>query len=113
MSKHQNWGGKRAGSGQKPKWKMGETKPLRLPVALHDKVLEYARMLDESEGKLDYVTSSKENNDYVTLSSKLAGFMEKWGDGIDGRTSPRWAKAKVMVRELQELLNESSTPKSL
>ena len=107
MSKHKNWGGKRAGSGQKPKWKMGETKPLRLPVALHDKVLEYARMLDESEGNLDFVTLSKDNDDSVTLSRKLAGFIEKWGDGIDARTSPRWAKAKVMLRELQALIRET------
>lgn len=42
-------GGKREGSGGKPTWKYGKTKPVRVPVALADKILEIARLLDGDE----------------------------------------------------------------
>lgn len=42
-------GGKREGSGGKPSWKHGKTKPVRVPIALADKILEIAKILDESE----------------------------------------------------------------
>ncbi len=44
--KKSNWGGYRPGSGQKPKWKSGETKPLRIPVALHEQILGFTQLLD-------------------------------------------------------------------
>ena len=47
--KKSNWGGYRPGSGQKPKWKSGETKPLRIPVALHEQVLAFTQLLDAGE----------------------------------------------------------------
>ena len=40
-------GGYREGSGGKPSWKHGKTKPVRVPIALEDKILEIARILDE------------------------------------------------------------------
>lgn len=51
-------GGKREGSGGKPTWNYGKTKPVRVPVALADKILEIARVLDE-EGLDEPVTTSK------------------------------------------------------
>lgn len=42
-------GGKRDGSGGKPTWRYGKTKPVRVPVALADKILEIARVLDEGD----------------------------------------------------------------
>ncbi len=51
-------GGKREGSGGKPTWRYGKTKPVRVPVALAEKILEIARVLDE-EGAESPVTSSK------------------------------------------------------
>ncbi len=47
--KKSNWGGYRPGSGQKPKWKSGETKPLRIPVTLHEQVLAFTKLLDSGE----------------------------------------------------------------
>ncbi|MGK7887444.1 MAG: hypothetical protein AB4057_22800 [Crocosphaera sp.] len=44
--KKSNWGGYRPGSGQKPKWKSGETKPLRIPIKLHEQVLAFTQLLD-------------------------------------------------------------------
>jgi hypothetical protein len=51
-------GGRREGSGGRPSWKNGKTKPVRVPVVLADKILEIARVLDE-EGLSDSVTESK------------------------------------------------------
>jgi hypothetical protein len=51
-------GGKREGAGGRPSWKNGRTKPVRVPIALADKILEIARVLDE-EGSGEAVTGSK------------------------------------------------------
>jgi hypothetical protein len=40
-------GGSRDGSGRKPSWNSGETKPIRLPMALHREVSRLARLLDD------------------------------------------------------------------
>lgn len=44
-------GGWREGSGGKPTWKHGKTKPVRVPIALADRILEIARIIDD-EGDL-------------------------------------------------------------
>lgn len=48
-------GGYRTGAGGKPTWKYGQTKPVRVPIALSERVLELARLLDEGNelGVLD------------------------------------------------------------
>lgn len=40
-------GGKRPGAGGKPTWKHGKTKTIRVPIALADEVISFARKLDE------------------------------------------------------------------
>ena len=40
-------GGRREGAGSKPSWKHGKTKPVRVPVAIADRILEIARIIDE------------------------------------------------------------------
>lgn len=42
-------GGARENSGRKPKWNLGETKAIRIPVAIADTILEIARRLDDGE----------------------------------------------------------------
>jgi hypothetical protein len=42
-------GGARENSGRKPKWNLGETKAIRVPVAIAETILEIARRLDEGE----------------------------------------------------------------
>jgi hypothetical protein len=51
-------GGKREGSGSKAGWSHGKTKPVMVPVALADKILEIARVLDD-EGLNDPLIASK------------------------------------------------------
>lgn len=42
-------GGVRQGAGSKPTWKHGKTKPVRVPVALAERILEVARAMDRGE----------------------------------------------------------------
>jgi hypothetical protein len=51
-------GGHREGAGGKHKWVHGETKVIRVPVALADQVLAIAKILDEGRS-LEDVTPSK------------------------------------------------------
>lgn len=48
-------GGQREGSGSKSGWKHGKTKVIRVPEALADQIIEYARKLDEGKIKNDDV----------------------------------------------------------
>lgn len=40
-------GGYREGAGGRPSWRHGKTKPVRVPEALAEKIVEIARILDE------------------------------------------------------------------
>lgn len=51
-------GGARPGAGGRYKWLHGETKVVRVPIALADQILEIAKILDQG-GSLDDVTRSK------------------------------------------------------
>ena len=42
-------GGARENSGRKPKWNLGETKAIRVPLAIANLLLEIARCIDEGE----------------------------------------------------------------
>ena len=58
-------GGARPGAGGKSDWKSGKTKTIRVPEALADRVLEYAKKLDDGsiepvvEAVIEPVTVSK------------------------------------------------------
>ena len=54
-------GGFRVGAGKKPKWKHGETKTIRVPKELAEKILAIAHQLDE-DGFLEIDTESKKIN---------------------------------------------------
>ena len=114
MSNKANWGGYRKGSGQKPKWNLGETKPIRLPIKLHQQITEIARLLDSGEWtveellscdikySLEPVTESKDET--VTLSKRLKKLVSKWQKKSVNTTSPRWSYAKKLLIELESLL---------
>ena len=116
MSNNSNWGGYRQGSGQKPKWNLGETKPIRLPVKLHQEIMGIARLLDSGEytteellsceikPQLETVTESNDEN--VTLSNKLETLINNWQEKAKNATSPRWSHAKKLLIELKELLKK-------
>ena len=114
MSSNSNWGGYREGSGQKPKWNLGETKPIRLPVKLHHQLMGIARLLDSGEytteellsceifSQFEIVTES--NNENVTLSNGLKKLVNNWQEKAENTTSPRWSHAKKLLAELEDLI---------
>ena len=61
-------GGARENSGRKPKWNLGETKAIRVPVALADMLLEIAKRIDEGEN-LESILSSLSQGTTPKLSS--------------------------------------------
>jgi hypothetical protein len=75
-----NWGGRRPGSGLKPRW--GEpTKPMRVPVSRMSEVRAY---LDNSAG--------------------WRAILARWKAVVEGRTGPRWEKVQELLKELEEAL---------
>lgn len=52
-------GGARPGAGVKSTWKSGKTRTIRVPIALVDAILAFARELDERDGIMESVTNSK------------------------------------------------------
>lgn len=66
-------GGARENSGRKPKWNLGETKAIRIPVAIADTILEIARRMDEGE-KLESIIIPKSDAKATQSSS----------DGLEG-----------------------------
>ena len=115
MPNNSNWGGYREGSGQKPKWNSGETKPIRLPVKLHQQIMGIARLLDSGEYTTEELLSceiyrqletvTKSNDESVTLSNELKKLVINWQEKAENTTSPRWGYAKKLLIELKELLN--------
>ena len=79
-------GGARPGAGGKSDWKNGKTKTIRVPEALADQVLEYAKELDKNstepaiEKVLEPVTVSKVVNlsgiSIKTYNGKLVVYLE-------------------------------------
>lgn len=73
-------GGYREGAGGKPKWIHGKTKTIRVPEALADRILEYARDLDKNKG-----LKVKENKKIESIKViDLAGISLKAIDGQMG-----------------------------
>lgn len=48
-SESKQWGGPGRGQGKKSTWQTGPTKPIKVPVALADEIMHYARALDRGE----------------------------------------------------------------
>jgi hypothetical protein len=58
-----NWGGKRDGAGRKSSWKMGPTKPIKIPDSIADEVMRYARHLDQGGQTFDNGTEINNLNE--------------------------------------------------
>jgi hypothetical protein len=63
-----NWGGYREKSGRKSTWNHKETSTIRIPKALEQEVMRYARYLDAGWG-LDNETDSSQGDDFMTESN--------------------------------------------
>jgi hypothetical protein len=61
-------GGVREGAGNQPAWKSGKTKVIRVPEVLADRLLEYARILDNDNDSLNLVSEPVTQSKIVNLS---------------------------------------------
>jgi hypothetical protein len=72
-------GGYRKGAGGKPTWKYGKTKPIRVPVILAEKILEFARFLDERGTEaidIERLTVSNSSEKLIDLSGITIRFVK-------------------------------------
>ena len=118
--KKSNWGGYRPGSGQKPKWNSGETKPLRIPVTLHEQVLAFTQLLDSGEQPdellscdlpphLGNVTQSKgEETTNPNLETVTSSSLRERLSDFDNVTQPN-ETVTLSTQERVPLTNESVT----
>lgn len=59
-----------------PKWHSGETRTIRVPIALADQILDYAHNLDEAvtqenQDKENYAIANQRNNAFETLTQVI------------------------------------------
>lgn len=87
-------GGARENSGRKPKWNLGETKAIRVPLAIADLLLEIARRIDEGE-TLESIIPQSEVNTLKLLS------VEK-RKNTDSRTTPPQQLTQLTLNVLIE-----------
>ena len=126
--KKSNWGGYRPGSGQKPKWKSGETKPLRIPVALHEEVLAFTQLLDSGKkpeeflscdlpSHLGSVTESKEkkitnpNLDKVTQPKENVTLSSQERNPLNNESVTLSNNLKKLLGDWSSKASRSSNPK--
>ena len=64
-------GGVREGAGNQSIWKSGKTKVIRVPEVLADRILEYARKLDEKNDNLDLVSEPVTQSKTEIVSQKV------------------------------------------
>ncbi len=65
-------GGARPNSGPSPIWKHGKTKTIRVPIALADRLLEVARIMDEQLYSEPATSSKGRRHEFDTSSFEAA-----------------------------------------
>ncbi|MDJ0533502.1 MAG: hypothetical protein QNJ70_13600 [Xenococcaceae cyanobacterium MO_207.B15] len=88
-------GGYRRGAGRKAAWRHGETKTIRVPIALREQLLEVARQLDRGE----YISESS--------YSELTALLSQWQAKCDAEPadSVEWQKVRQLLNEIAAVLS--------
>ena len=99
------WGGAREGSGQKHKWRSGDTKAVRIPEKILDDVLSYARLLDNGASARPLLSCDRpESLENVHKVEKLRKLVNDWTRKSSRTSNPKWYHAKRLLNELRDLL---------
>ena len=86
-----SWGEARANSGQKHKWKTGETKAVRIPLAILDEVLMFARLLDEQDSSLKVLSCDLSDSfESVHKYKKIKILVSAWSLKANQTSNPKW-----------------------
>lgn len=117
--KSRNWGGFRPGSGNKFKWNSGETKPIRIPVKLHEAVLSYAKLIDgqfpgglqPSEALACKLPRTEARVETVTQSSKLQEQVKILEQAIENAEKEKFKiLTKLSKLEAEKAIRDRKTP---
>ena len=87
-------GGARENSGRKPKWNLGETKAIRVPLAIADLLLEIAKRIDEGESLESIIPQSQANTPNVSSVERKSN--------IDSLTIPHQQLTQLTLNVLIE-----------
>jgi chromosome segregation ATPase len=109
QEKPSNWGGSRPGAGNKYKWKSGETKAIRIPIAIADEVLKAAQAIDEGKSPLinDCVTqsSAEESNELTNRKAELEQ-VKAYNSKLSKEVSELETKLFKASQQLQQVTKE-------
>jgi hypothetical protein len=87
-------GGWREGAGRKSAWEHGETKTIRVPVALKDSILEIGRDLDQGQEIYRGKTCIQ-----------IKQLVKRWEERSQDEDSLEWKYAKEILAELKDILS--------
>ncbi|MDY6902696.1 MAG: hypothetical protein SWZ49_32190 [Cyanobacteriota bacterium] len=92
-------GGYRRNAGRKAGWRHGETKTIRVPVALREELLEIGKQLDQGE----YMCRA--------TYSQLNAILNEWQTKCDAEPieSGEWQKVRQLIGEIQQVLSTQET----
>lgn len=91
-------GGQRAGAGRKPTWKMGQTKHLKVPEAIEDKVLIAARRIDQEEYKRSQGIKVTDPDAVLYTVTRIAEAIERKESGFVSHDAGR------LIEEILKLM---------
>ena len=99
------WGGAREGSGQKHKWKSGDTKAVRIPEKILDDVLFYARLLDNGASAQPLLSCDRpESLESVHKLKKIRKSVGDWTRKASRTSNPKWYHAQRILNEIRDII---------
>jgi hypothetical protein len=100
-------GGHRDNAGRKSEWaSSSQTRPIRVPDWMADKVLEFARKLDNEEIIDNVQNQNSQGQEHEALKS-IKLLAQDWSDRASGKeASPRWKNVSTLVEEINEALKD-------
>lgn len=106
-------GGARLNAGAKPKWNNGETKTIRVPKNLADKILDYARKLDADE-TIEFEINSKilnlSNMSIIIYNKKPSIYLEEFiKAGYEIKPLPLSETVRNSMKKIVGIKNDVNT----
>jgi hypothetical protein len=89
MSDKETRGGRRENSGRHSTWNMGETKPIKVPVAIADKVMSAAREIDREEYHREFGLYKRSSTEVLDDITKLVALVELGEPGYSAKNAKK------------------------
>ena len=97
-------GGYRENAGRKSEWaSSSQTQPIRVPEWMAEKVLEFARKLDNGES-IDNVHNQNTQGHESAAGKSIKLLVQEWSDRASGKeTQPRWKNVSILIEEINKI----------